>query len=62
MGKQADQDIVKVLGFIEEYCEMYSNPEAEGTEDEPSFDQELRRVEVLIRRLAREAGYELPAT
>lgn len=61
MGKkQADPEITDGLEFVEEQIELV---QAYGGDDDSSGDlRSYRRLEVLLRRLAREAGYELPVT
>lgn len=53
--KPADKDILEVLAELEEDMEGYEL--VNGADDEGIMP--LRRMETLIRRLAREAGYEL---
>lgn len=64
MGKQIDADIQEVLDFCEEWVEAISGGDAaddNGCEDVDGDVRGFRQVETVVRRLAREAGYELPA-
>lgn len=63
MGKQIDVDIKEALDFCEEWVETISGSGAaeDDCEDGDADVLGFRKVETVLRRLAREAGYELPA-
>ena len=61
--KPADQDILGALSFIEDEIEIGGSfsDDPEADEEDGEHVKQLRRLEVLLKRLAREAGYKLPA-
>lgn len=55
MVKQPDSDLLWVLGHVEIEADLCSV--ANGSQDESTI--EARRLETVVKRLAREAGYEV---
>ena len=57
MPNPADKDITEVLANIEDDIETYEIVNDPDDDDEEM--RKMRRLETVIRRLAREAGYQL---